>query len=345
MLQVKLKGSFHDQGIQHGETFRKEIQAFYALRKELIDHYFQGIPEEKIQNLLSEHVAILKNYPDCWSEFDGIAKASGLTHNALMLLNNYSDFKDFSRSQPQDEDGCSLIAVRNAKAKVAGQTWDMHASAAPYVVHLDIQEPIRMHILTITGGIALAGVNEFGLSVCINNLVSFETKNGLMWGALVKTMLAKKTAREALNFLQAHLPCSGHNYQLMDSTDTFNVETTGKRFLLTYDSNKTGASFHTNHFVSALRETEDSVRRSKTTDSRYRALTEYFQAANPDSHSYQSLRDDVIAGNKTPSVCIRPTSDPLDTMTCGGIVMNLKDKRGEIFAGLYTDGDVHSIQW
>ncbi|MEZ4338698.1 MAG: hypothetical protein R3B82_18935 [Sandaracinaceae bacterium] len=51
---------------------------------------------------------------------------------------------------------------------VIGQTWDMHGSVEPYVCMLEMM----IFAFSITGCLALAGMNDAGLGVCINNLKS-----------------------------------------------------------------------------------------------------------------------------------------------------------------------------
>src|SRR5690606_5823501 len=159
------------------------------------------------------------------------------------ILNNYTDMRDFS--YPSDG-GCSTWSVRTEQEYIAGQTWDMHASATPYILHLTIQDAIGpIHILTVTGCLGLSGVNPQGVSVFINNMHCSETAVQLMWPALVRSLLQKPTAQDALNFLKENLPCSGHNYLICDPTESINVETTGLRYDVTHQSQGPAIYFHT----------------------------------------------------------------------------------------------------
>lgn len=348
MHQIKLKGSAKAQGQAHGETFRRQIRELYEVRKLLVDSIFSGIAQDKIEQLLQDQVTFLQRFSRSYDEFEGIAHGSGLSLTELMALNNYTDFRDFVHAyQKQGEDlgGCSLLAVRDHERCVSGQTWDMHASATPYILHIESEDPIPHHILTVTGGMALAGVNAHGVSVFINNMHCNETHIGIMWGALVKEMLLCESAKQALDFLKVNLPCSGHNYLICDLDDSINVETTGKRFEVTYDSSEPGVVFHTNHYVSTLRETEVLSMQSKTTHARHEALQNYFDQKRLSDLTYDTLVQDVFAGQAVSAVCIRPTKNPEDASTCGGLICDLKARKGEIFAGLYTEGDVHTIQW
>ncbi len=343
MQKIQLKGTPKEQGRHHGENFKNHIQELFEIRNNLIEKVFAHTPKEKIELFLTEQVDFLKKFPRSFAEFTGIAEGSGLTLNQIMALNNYTDFRDFIHNG--DLGGCSLLAIRNQTQVLSGQTWDMHASATPYIIHIECLEPVKHHILTVVGGMALAGVNEHGLSIFINNMHCNETRIGLMWGALVKEMLLKTSAKEALAFLKGNFPCSGHNYMICDLNDSINIETTGTRSEITYDSSKPGVTFHTNHYVSLLRETEVLAKQSKTTHQRYDELQKYFDRKSIEDHNFKSIVNDIFKGQETSSICIQKPENPNDPMTCGGLICDLKARKGEIFSGLYTDGDVHSIQW
>ena len=61
--------------------------------------------------------------PEITSEMKGIAKGAGVSLEDIVILNNYTDFRDI----PLPDEGCSTLHVRNeADEALVGQTWDMH---------------------------------------------------------------------------------------------------------------------------------------------------------------------------------------------------------------------------
>jgi len=337
-------------GLKHGETFKSDINELYAIRKDLLSGYLRRWTADQIKDLAIDMVETLKAYSLDYEEFRGISKASGLEEWELMVLNNYTDMRDFWAGDDLDRnaDGCSVLSVRAGKTLICGQTWDMHASAQNYVLNIEIPkgEFPGASILTVTGCLGLAGVNDLGVSVLINNMHCRETSRGLMWSALVRSMLREKTAKAGVGFLQNSLPCSGHNYLICDHDETYNVETTGTRAVVTSHFNGNGVTFHTNHYVSDLNEVEILGRQSKTTFKRYDELEKYFATTKIESRGYDGIAQDILSGEVLKSVCIDENPEkPHAAMTCGGLIYDYAAHRGEVFQGFYADGNRRPIQF
>src|SRR5437763_16812248 len=59
-------------------------------------------------------------------------------------------------------DGCSMIWARTPTGHILAQTWDMHATAIPYVMVLGVPESEdgpAVRLLTVTGCLGMAGMN------------------------------------------------------------------------------------------------------------------------------------------------------------------------------------------
>jgi isopenicillin-N N-acyltransferase-like protein len=293
----------------------------------------------EIDELALAQARVLAGYPDFYAEFTAIAESAHLSLADLVILNNYTDMRDFG-----GEGGCSVVALRNARETLAGQTWDMHASATPYILHLSTPEA---EILTVVGCLGLAGVGRKGVGVLINNLHSHEFKVGLIWPALVRGMLLESSARAARNYMEKNLPCSGHNYLLVDAQEALNVEATGQRVATTGELRGSGVIFHTNHYVDPeLSKTEILSLQSKTTHARHQALQRYFDQTDVESLNGTRLCEDVFTGARAPAVCVHPpVGDPHGAMTCGGMLLDFKRKEGLSFGGLYQSGDHYRFNW
>jgi isopenicillin-N N-acyltransferase like protein len=344
MYQLRLKGGPRERGLKHGEAFRKQIHELAEIRHGLLQKYLMDMDAYEREKLALAQIEYMKTEtPELFQEFCGIADGAHITLTELAIINNYTDMRDFGNiPDTEDPGGCSTFAVSTGDRIICGQTWDMHASATPFILHLKIDEPVKKEVLTVTGGLALAGVNEFGVSVFINNMHSTEASMGIIWPALVRLMLDEKTADEAYEVLIKDLPCSGHNYLICDRSQVINVETTGLRHEVTarLRAQVPGSTFHTNHYVGKLAETEKMGRQSSTTRARYQALEAYFAKEKPESLTIEKLQEDILGGGETPAVCLkRPTDDPHGPMTCGGVIVDLGNNVGEMYAGEYVDGD------
>lgn len=337
MYHLRVTGSPRAMGLTHGEGFRTQIQELAEIRYALIRRRMPGFSEAALHDLAMEQVAVLKGHRDSYDEFVGIAAASGVSEARLMILNNYTDMRDFN----SPDEGCSLFAMRSGDRYVCGQTWDMHASARPYVLHLTMEGSPRAEVLTLTGCLGLAGVNEHRLAVLINNLNCAETAMNIMWPALVRGMLAKGTADAAAVHLGKNLPCSGHNYLLCDRDEMMNIETTGKRFEVTYRDAR-GLVFHTNHYIGGLGGVEMKDKRSPTTVPRYLALARYFAGVHNEVPDLEQLAAGLCSSGIPGNVCVPRTGDDA-SMTCGGILIDFVEGRGVVFAGSFDEGDHRSF--
>ena len=277
----------------------------------------------------------------------GICEAASVTPAQLAILNNYTDMRDFS-TYGQDE-GCTVFAFKNCDEgkSFAGQTWDMHASATPFMVHLTFEKQKHpdLHLLTLTGCFGLSGMNQEGLSIFINNLHCQEAQPGLMWCALVRGMLHQKNTSEAYQYLQNNMPASGHNYLICDPQHYMNIETTGKRHDITHQVKdaQDGHIVHSNHYVGSLKETEMTWRRSKTTEARQAAAEGFFQQNTSDSIHYETLAQELL-GVGDFCINVEPKKDqPHASATCGGILVDLNTKSGMVYAGEYADQDIRQL--
>lgn len=345
MRFVELTGNRKQNGQIQGEAFKKEIREIFEIRKSLLERRFRSAPPGKVEEMIHLQLERLKKHPGSYEEFLGLSEASQLSLSELAILNNYTDMRDFSYPDSSDsiDDGCSVLSVRGNHI-VCGQTWDMHASARDYMTHLEVKGEFKIHILTVTGCVALAGVNERGVAVLINNMHCQETGDGLIWPVLVREMLEKKTAKEALAFIQENLPASGHNYLICDPSETYNVEATGKRVSITKSFSSSDYVFHTNHFVGELKETEILARQSLTTHQRYQTLENLFREIQIEEFSYQKMMEKVFANEDSDSIYVR-SSSPQGSETCGGITLDLREKRGELFSGFYSEKKIRPIEW
>jgi isopenicillin-N N-acyltransferase like protein len=343
------------RGLAHGEAFKKQIHELAQIRRHLLRKYLKNFSVLEIDQLAYDHVLFFKKKePKLFAEFHGIAEGSNLNLIDLMILNHYTDLRDFTKKGKKqnnnDEGGCSVVSTQTKTNAYCGQTWDMHSSATDYMTLIELKDPKskqKAAVLTVTGCLALAGVNQSGVTVLINNLHSYETKVALPWPALVRLLLEKPSAKAATTFLKTHLPSSGRNFLICDPKESIQVEVTGKKseVIGAISQSKPGHLFHTNHYVGKLRKTEILSLQSKTTKIRHESLTRYFSEHSAESMNWETVIQDILCGGKNPGVCIpRLNQSPNDTATCGGMMVDLKNKRSLFFGGTYQTHDHQEIK-
>jgi isopenicillin-N N-acyltransferase-like protein len=257
---LRVSGTPYELGYTHGKAFTQEIGALTEERLHLsCDPFWTGGQGATLDEVLALGRACLRYHeefdPALLEEMQGMADATGIGVNELVIMNGFTDFVDVV-ANPQvlqhyratgavarteggvadlDRGGCTAFVVAPGAAAdgqgYLGQTWDMHASATPYVMLLDVrpQEGPALLTFTITGCVGMIGMNEHGVAVGINNLLGADGRPGVHWVYVVRKMLAQRTVDAALGVLQGARLSGAHNYLLMgpDGAGTlcgYNVE-------------------------------------------------------------------------------------------------------------------------
>lgn len=349
MQHLKLNSSPRQNGEIHGKTLRKEIHDLARIRRALVKKYLKSYSPQQIEDLALAQVEALKKYPRFFEEFDGISQGAEIGHADLLILNNYTDIRDFSPdddTKKEELGGCSVFAIKNSRGLIAGQTWDMDRSAYPYVIHMTVEQPHanakKSEIISIAGCLGLAGVNSEGVTVCINNLHCRDTHIALMWPALVRGMLEEPSAKLALAYTEKNLPCSGHNYLIADAEEAINLETTGLDYEVTEHLKSTGTIFHVNHYVGRLKRAEIKARVSSTTHGREKYLTSYFAENSVDTLTMDKLSRELLTECAPNGICFERGDS--NAATCGGLIYDQATRTGKIFHGIYGQGAIHPIK-
>jgi isopenicillin-N N-acyltransferase-like protein len=280
----------------------------------------------------------------------------------IVVANHYTDLRDLdpdpARWQPaptRDEpgaartsagaeglggDGCSVVYSETPTGRILAQTWDMHATAIPYVMMLHVPESAdgpAASLLTVTGCLGMAGMNAARVGVAINNLFSTDATLGVVWPAVVRRALHRRTAREARDVILTSPIGSGHHYFIADRDDAFAIETSGTRRKQIFAG---GATYcHTNHCLDGDIAACSKVPAASTTHDRMRLLETHLGAA--------PLRDldaawHLLGSNDgwPRSICTNMATpeSPHGAATCGAIAMNLST--GELWA---QQGFIHNV--
>lgn len=279
---LTVAGSAYDMGYAHGKAFAREIGELTEERLRLSsDPFWTGGQQATLDEVLSIGRACLRHHeafsPALMEEMRGMADATGIGVNELVIMNGFTDFVDIIANPavlghhrangflPGDAVDCTAFVVDPAATAdgrgYLGQTWDMHASATPYVLMLDVRPEYGPALMTFTiaGCVGMIGMNEHGIAVGINNLLGADGRPGVHWVYVVREMLAQRTAPAALDVLRgAHLS-GAHNYLLLGPDDDgvlcgYNVEQMATRAHVTPVETLYA---HTNHcLVPAMVEVE-----------------------------------------------------------------------------------------
>ncbi len=321
-------------GRMHGESYRLGIEELVEIRFGLMREKNPALSPAHIQSLAGEQWSATKQFaPELIDELKGISEGSGLSPEQIVLLNNYTDFRDI---QLPDE-GCSAVFINRDSGPIAGQTWDMHGSAKNYVCCLTVpvaQSDASTVIFSLVGCVGMMGYSPFGTMVGVNNINTNGAVAGVMWPVVVRKSLCFRTHEEMTRLLTMAKVTSGHNYLLASATQAEMWEVIpglSERvdFLSTAEE---GFLFHTNHCLgeqTVLR--EHTMSQNSTSHVRYKLLEQKIGAARTFEDVYQLLNDHE---NYPRSICSNYQANSQDpAITCGGAVGNLKTGRVEMWRG------------
>ena len=211
LIDYSPKETPYQWGEMHGESFRSGIKELVEIRTELMLAKNPSI-KPHLKALALEQWNISKCYaPDLIAELEGIYKASGISLTDIVILNNYTDFRDLTLP----EEGCSTIHVQRNKDVFSGQTWDMHGTAKNYISLIKTpasKSSISSVSFSLVGCVGMMGVNSHGCLVGVNNINTANAEAGLIWPLLVRKLLKENNLISIKERLFNAPVTSGHNF-------------------------------------------------------------------------------------------------------------------------------------
>jgi isopenicillin-N N-acyltransferase-like protein len=373
VLELPAGKSPREWGRIHGESFRGEVQALAAIRSYLCTKVGGFKSREQVLAAAAAHLPVLERYhAGLHAELVGIAEGAACAPEDIVIANHYTDLRDLDpdpkswRPAPTRDDaaatsgeagatslggdGCSVLFAETGTGAIVAQTWDMHATAIPYVMMLAIPDSAdgpAARLLTVTGCLGMAGMNSARVAIAINNLYSTDATLGVVWPAVVRRALHRRTAAEAYDAIRTSPIGSGHHYFVADRgsagvADAYALETSGTRRKLVYRRDQTkdyevaGTYFHTNHCFDRDVASRSKVPDASTTYDRLRHLEALPRIANLDD-AWRALGSE---DGWPRSICTNMATpeSPHGAATCGAIAMNLTT--GAVWA---QQGLIHNV--
>ncbi len=331
-------------GHQHGETFRREIKEIAEIRMERMCAVSRFKRVKDVLEVAERHIAPLQEFDvDLFLELRGIAEASNVSLERLIVLNHYTDLRDIEPNtgyyagrrpdDPEDLGGCSIIYSRTEKGPMLGQTWDIHGSAEPYVLMLKVNDAL---VFSIMGCLGMTGINTHGVALAINNLSSIDARIGVIWPALVRKALTHSSAKKAKDEIMHAPNGSGRHYAIADEKNFYGIETSGtKKKIICEDPEL--LYFHTNHCLDAEMRKTHVIRKDSNTLWRFQHLDEVTRSED------LSTPENIFLAFK--AISMPPDSQrPHKTTTCGTLVMDIAKRAVLGCAGIADEELLHYSQ-
>ena len=340
MVEHAPGGGPRSWGRAHGEEFREGIRELAGIRRGLMLARNPGIEGDVPAVAAGQLEASARLDRDLAAELRGIAEGAATTVEDVVVLNNYTDFRDVGLPG----EGCSTVhARRGGGASVAGQTWDMHGSAVDYVCLVSVP-PGRGRpgavLFSLVGCLGMMGVNSARLLVGVNNLNTRGDASGVVWPLLVRRLLKEGDAPSMARVLKGAAPAGGRNYMLSGRDGALHVEVAPGAFeeVGGLGPGEEGAAFHTNHCVGrTTRPLERASAVSSTSRARHALLGRKARGVAGLAGLVALLRDH---DGYPRSICSHFESGAQDpSMTCGGGAADLDEGRCVFWKGCPRRGD------
>lgn len=360
-LELPAGKSPREWGRIHGETFRGEVKALVEIRTYLCTRVGRFRAAAEVRVAAAAHLPVLERYHQgLHEELVGIAEGAAVSPEDIVIANHYTDLRDLdpdpatwrvapTRDDPdapgsgaggRGTDGCSLIWAETPTGRILAQTWDMHATAIPYVMILRVPASAdgpAATLLSVTGCLGMAGMTTSRVAVAINNLHSTDATLGVVWSAVVRRALHQTTAQAARDVVATSPIGSGRHYFVADRRQAFAIEASGTRRKQLFAG---GASYcHTNHCLDGEVAARSAIPAASTTLDRMRWL-EASLARERVADLADAWRRLGSEDGWPRSVCTNMSTAeaPHGSATCGAIAMNLDT--GELWA---QQGFIHNV--
>jgi isopenicillin-N N-acyltransferase-like protein len=335
-IQYQKSKSSKEWGLSHGEEFKTAIKELAEIRKGLMLAKNPALAKKLDELALLQFNFSNKFAPHITEELAGIATGSGLTITDIVILNNYTDFRDIILP----EEGCSTVHIQTPNEILSGQTWDMHRSAKNYMCLLHVPETQNHSaqlILTLVGCVGLMGVSTDNTLIGVNNINTTNAKTGLIWPVLVRKTLEQKSLGLMRSTLLSAPVTSGHNYLIssQEGAEHLEITPTVSEKVSALQKGQIGGIFHTNHCVGfEVEKLEDKNSMSSTTFNRWDLLSRKTHKVR-DLEDFKSLLTDHDEFPK--SICSHFENGSQDpSFTCGGGVSDLQAGRHIFWRGCPT---------
>ncbi len=311
-------------GQNHGEMYRQGISELIEIRTKLMREKNPGLTSQLVLELARQQWEATERYDsDLHDELLGIAEGAGTSTTNIVILNNYTDFRDIC----VPDQGCSVAYVNYQRRPVTGQTWDMHGSAKQYVCCLQVPCPGYEQpaiLFSLVGCVGMMGFHPSGRMVGVNNINTDGARAGAVWPAIIRRTLDRDSHSDMVEELTAAPVTSGHCYLIAsrEGGEFWEIMPDLAERVSTLPIQEDGYLIHTNHCLGEQAQRREMVvARNSTTHIRYELMQKKISAVRDFDDVYELMNDHE---NYPKSICSNFQTDSQDpSITCGGAVGDL----------------------
>ncbi len=227
--RLVVAGDAYERGRQHGRLAVSRVAATVAMYRWIFAELAGLEWSEAVRRAARYEEGIASLSPSYLDELRGIADGSGHDYGEIVAINARTEIMYSAvaaREGVRAADGCSAVAL-SAEASATGevrlaQNWDWNPRASDNVIVLEVdQRPAPRFVTVVEAGLlAKTGMNEAGVGVATNALVSSADAGepGAPFHALLRAVLDCEDAGAASALILGATRSSSANYLLADAT-------------------------------------------------------------------------------------------------------------------------------
>ncbi|MEI9810635.1 MAG: C45 family peptidase [Bacteroidota bacterium] len=240
---IELSGNAYQRGLQHGSQLKSDIAEVFVKWKKNIRAAINADADSVLAAFLaaSDFKPVTRQYtPAILDELKGIAEGSGQKFDDVFAFQLVDEFwvyldKQFN-SKNHHCSGLGVPATTNHPAYIA-QNADLESYMNGYQVLLHIPatkaEP-EQYIISCAGLVALTGMNDRGIGVCVTLMELRASSDGLPVAFIIRGILGKKKGADALSFLKEVKHASGQNYIVGIADSVYDFEASSAQVVRFY---------------------------------------------------------------------------------------------------------------
>jgi isopenicillin-N N-acyltransferase-like protein len=209
-------------GAQARERVHRSVSSYAAMFRSRVDLSWDEVRVRALRYL----PAIESYHPQAITEIRGIADGAGLDFEDALALNVRSevlfDTTDDPRTLPAE---CTTVLVRPAEPSgevVLAQNWDWLEFARDTTVVLEVTREDGPSYRTVleAGLLAKTGMNDAGLAMCTNTLVSSVdgVEGGVPYHVLLRRALDAESVKEAVDGISQATRVISGNFAFADAS-------------------------------------------------------------------------------------------------------------------------------
>ena len=346
---VRVTGGPAERGMTYGRLARDRIHGTIRLYQLVFDR-LAGLDWAAAQRRALQYRPIIEEFsPTTWQEMAAMADGASVDAAEILAINVRSEIMFQAVGSPLAatlSSECTSFALEPRATTtgrvIAGQNWDWLDGCRDNVIALEVRRPDGPDFLTVAeaGLLAKVGLNEAGVGLCTNTLVSdgAEGSLGVPYHVLLRSVLDAPDGPSAAAVLRDSPKANSANYVVVDDTGfVVDLETApcdGSSYRELSPSN--GVLAHANHFLSqGLTGTDKYLCRKPHSLTRLSTLDSSLRAEQ--RSSVDDIKVALADHREEPSnVCQHPRPElPTEERTCtlAGVILDVEERTMHLASG------------